>query len=209
MNYLFTIGTLLLSAQVSLSQAQTNQAPYTMELRAHRSVSGADYRILIVRGAKSVKLRYFRLDSIRAKLYTDATYRALAATLENKQPAAEREMAARQLVALFDKYKVYRHESLQLRTASNGPFVQLLDSIYQASPAQLKAREANTFHIVLDGTDVQLLVKATGTPDKEVYAQSPGPTSHPELYRLLHQSLELYRQQRPQGFLDTRYTGGY
>ncbi|MBT9394934.1 hypothetical protein KLP40_17345 [Hymenobacter sp. NST-14] len=94
-------------------------------------------------------------------------------------------------------------------TAGHRALVLALDSVYRSPAAHLERADANRGRIVLDGTSVDVVVKARQQPEKNVYALSPSPTSHPQLYRLLHVALDLYRQQQPAALLDQRYTYGY
>ncbi|WP_460623658.1 hypothetical protein [Hymenobacter tenuis] len=115
----------------------------------------------------------------------------------------------KRLKALVDHYKVYRWDSLQVATSRHPAFVQLLDSLSGSSAAAPAHREANRDRIVLDGTTVRLVVRKGTRTIQDLYVNSPGPASHPQLYRVLHGALELYRQEHPAPLLDRQFTRGY
>lgn len=182
-----------------------------MYLGAHTSLNGADFRVELTRHADFLLLRCGRLDSVRnTALHHDPHFTADASALATKQlPAAERRHTVQRLVALIEQYKVYRWDSLQVATSRYLSFVQLLDSVYGNSAAQLEQREANWGRIVLDGTLVHLVVRKGHVIEKDLYVHSPDSVSHPQLYRLLHGALQLYRQVHPAPMLDRRLTSGY
>ena len=190
---------------------QRFQQPYALQLRAHNSTSGSDFRVNITRGPHTILLRYGRLDSLQNKrLHADPRYAAYfdVGSL-SQQSATEQRAAARRFLAWFEQYKVYRWDSLQVSTKQAQPFCQLLDSVYTSSAAYLERHEENRNRLVLDGTSVELLVKTDSSPVKEISVYAPDPVSHPLLYRLLHEALQRYRQASPTSFLDQRYTRGY
>jgi hypothetical protein len=88
-------------------------------------------------------------------------------------------------------------------------FLQTLDFVYHSPAAHLQRAETNHGRIVLDGTSVHVVVKTGQKIEKDLAVQSLSPVSHPQLYRLLHEALELCRQQQPAPLLDQRYTNGY
>lgn len=187
------------------------QPPYSIQVKAHNSTSGNDFRVLLTRSADFISLRYGRLDSVQnQRLRTDPHYRAYAAALQaTSLSAAERTVTAQRFLALVEHYKVYRWDSLRVATRSHQPLQQLLDSVYTSSSPQLERSEANRGRIVLDGTLVHVVVKTGETTKKDLAVDSPTPASHPQLYRLLHETLQLYRQAHPASFLDLRFTSGY
>jgi hypothetical protein len=169
------------------------------------------YSIYITRSPRSISLRYGRLDSIQtAQLHADPRYAAyLAALPPGAQSTAEHLAALTRFAALVEHYKVYRWDSLRLGPTPARPFRQLLDSVYSTSATQLERRAENRNRNVLDGTSVNVRVKTDTLLLKDLSVYAPRPDSHPLLYRLLHEALQLYRQAHPTSFLDLRYTRGY
>ncbi|GAB3244115.1 hypothetical protein GCM10027346_41500 [Hymenobacter seoulensis] len=184
---------------------------YSVHLNGHSSVSGADFRVELTRQADILLVRCGRMDSIRyAALHQDPHFRRdLAAVEANQLPAAERTRTFERLLELADQYKVYRWDSLRVATSRYSAFVQLLDSLSGSSAAALGRWEANQDRIVLDGTTVHLVVRKGQRTTQDLYVNSPGPASHPQLYRVLHGALELYRQEHPAPLLDRQFTRGY
>lgn len=198
-----------------LAAAGRQPQPYTLVVKAYTGVNGHDFRIRLTRSATSVVAHYARLDSVQLhQLRKDQELAALtemvmAVMSDSCLPKAAKAAIGQRYVARADTYRVYRQDSLQLSAAAFPAFVQLLDSVTQASTEQLEQREANRFRIVLDGTNVSLLIKPAEGPARTLSAHSPRARTHPLLYRLLHESLQLYRQRRPTSLLPTSYTSNY
>lgn len=192
-------------------RGQRIQQPYSIQLSAHNSTSGSDFRVNVTRRAGSIYLHYGRLDSMQnGRLRADPRYSSYVSALQANPPStAEGTITAKHFLALVEQYKVYRWDSLQVATTGHQPFRQLLDSVYSSSAAQLERQAANRGRIVLDGTSVYVVVKTGTQTEKELYASAPSPTSHPLIYRVLHEALQLYRQEHPTSFLDQRFTSGY
>lgn len=194
-----------------LSNGQRLPRRYAIQIRAQNGVNGSDFRIYITRTPRVISLRYGRLDSIQtAQLHADPRYAAyVAAVLPGSHSAAAHLAALTRFSALVEQYKVYRWNSLRLGPTPARPFRHLLDSLYATSAAQLERRAENRNRYVLDGTSVSVRVTTDAQLIKALSVYAPRPASHPLLYRLLHESLQLYRQAHPTSFLDLRYTRGY
>lgn len=199
-------------------QAIGGNQPYQIVMEGRGSNTGRSFRIDALRGSNFVQLRFSRLDSTRYQLLAVnpayvAARQAVDDAMEAKLPLAERKQgvhqAVQRMLALEEPYRVYRRDSLRLDTRSNPALVQLLDSVYRASPETLERKSANSSHIILDGTLVAVRVLAAGKTEKDLVVHSPNFDSHPLLYRLLHETLLLYRTARPNTFFDKHVTAGY
>jgi hypothetical protein len=198
---------LMVSNGPSWSQKPAKIHPYTMRISAISGVAGKEFQIAITRTATQVNLWYGSLDSVRMKRFrTDPDYYTTALAVPD--PDAERARLLR-FGAAIQKYKVFTQDSIQLKVKSHRSLVQLLDSVYLATPELLEQREANRKRIVLDGTLVYVVMKSEGRITQAVGAQSPEPGTHPLLYRLVHESLQAYRTQHFDSFLTQRVTNGY
>ena len=206
---LFCLSALLLGPVVGKGQSAPPR--YSVHFHAHSGVSGSDFRVELTRRTTVVSLRYGRLDSIQHKaMRRDPRFAAYVSAIEAPQRrAAEKSGTLQLMAALWEQYTVYRWDSLEVATTEHPALVQALDSVYKSPAAQLERADENRNRIVLDGTSVQVVVKSGPQTAKNLYVQSPTPTSHPQLYRLLHAALDLYRQQQPAAILDQRYTNGY
>jgi hypothetical protein len=191
-------------------RSQRLQRPYSIQLSAHNSTSGTDFRVNVTRRVDAIYLRYGRLDSMQhGRLRADPRYSSYVSELQaNPLPTAGTRTAKR-LLALVEQYKIYRWDSLRVVTRHHQAFGQLLDSVYSSSAAQLERRAANRDRIVLDGTSVHVVVQTGTQTEKDLYINAPSPASYPLLYRVLHEALQLYRQEYPTSFLDQRFTSGY
>jgi hypothetical protein len=192
-------------------RSQHLQRPYSIQLSAHNSTSGTDFRVNVTRRVDAIYLRYGRLDSMQnGRLRADPRYGSYVSELQaNPLPTAAGTSTVKRLLALVEQYKVYRWDSLRVVTRRHQPFGQLLDSVYSSSAAQLERRAANRDRIVLDGTSVHVVVQTGTQIEKDLYINAPSLASHPLLYRVLHEALQLYRQEYPTSFLDQRFTSGY
>jgi len=200
----------ILFIKPSFLQAQGVPLTYSVYISAFAGVSGSDFRIEINRQKDFINFRFGRIDSVQqTKLRADLAFKACADTLArtNDLSAEAKQALASRLTVMLDRYKVYKWDGLQLTATST--FSSLLDSIYISSATQLERRAENKTRITLDGTSFYLTVLNKDTSIMKAYAHSPGPDSHPLFYRLLHESLQLYRQQRPAALLDIHYTNGY
>ena len=173
--------------------------------------AGPIFRINVTRSIDAIYLRYGRLDSLQnGRLRADPRYSSYVSELQaNPLPTATGTSTAKRFLALIEQYKVYRWDSLRVATMRHQPFRQLLDSVYSSSTAQLERPAANRNRIVLDGTSVHVVVQTATQIEKDLYVKAPSPACHPLLYRVLHEALQLYRQEYPTSFLDQRFTSGY
>jgi hypothetical protein len=198
---------LLAGSLPSRSEHSVKTYPYTILISAHNGNAGKEFQLVITRMASRVQLRYGSLDSIRMTQFRadpDFYHPELAIS----DPAVEHARMQR-FNSAIQKYKVFTEDSIQLEVRSHRSLVQLLDSVYKASPEALAQKEANRKRIVLDGTLVYVVVKPSRGVGKEVWAQSPAPDSHPLLYRLIHESLQVYRAEHVGATLPLSATSGY
>jgi hypothetical protein len=166
------------------------------------SVSGQELQMTITRTPQLVKVRYAHLDSICHKQLKKDPDNLTPELLQQGLP--DRKRMERYSKAV-EKYKVFTQDSIQLIVKRAQPFVQLLDSVYEANAETLEQKK----RLILDGTSVYLFIQSAGEERREIYAHSPQADSHPLLYRLLHESLQLYRKEHPDSFLTSRATSGY
>jgi hypothetical protein len=198
---------LLAGSLPSRSEHSVKTYPYTILISAHNGNAGKEFQLVITRMASKVQLRYGSLDSVRITQFrTDPDFYHVEP--EGADPAVEHGRIQR-FNSAIQKYKVFTEDSIQLEVRSHRSLVQLLDSVYKASPEVLTQKEANGKRIVLDGTLVYVVAKPSRGVGKEVWAQSPAPDSHPLLYRLLHESLQVYRAEHVGSTLPLSATSGY
>jgi hypothetical protein len=178
---------LLAGSLPSLSQHYVKTYPYTILISAHNGNAGKEFQLVITRMASRVQLRYGSLDSIRMTQFrTDPNF--YHAELAGADLAVEH-ARLHCFNSAIQKYKVFAEDSIQLEVRSHRSLVQLLDSVYKASPDVLAQKEANRKRIVLDGTLVYVVVKP-----------SRG---------LLHESLQVYRAEHVGATLPLGTTIGY
>jgi hypothetical protein len=197
---------LLAGSLPSRSEHSVKTYPYTILISAHNGNAGKEFQLVITRMASRVQLRYGSLDSGMTQFRTDPDFyhpELAGANLAVEHARMQRFNSA------IQKYKVFTEDSIQLEVRSHRSLVQLLDSVYKANPEVLTQKEANGKRIVLDGTLVYVVVKPSRGVGKEVWAQSPAPDSHPLLYRLLHESLQVYRAEHVGSTLPLSATSGY
>ncbi|QNE41989.1 hypothetical protein F1C16_20400 (plasmid) [Hymenobacter sp. NBH84] len=175
----------------------------------------ADYLLHVTREADRIQLRFGQFDSLRTTiLAADPAIQALQAVIKagnlHTLPAAERDTLHRRAMAAEECNTVYTWDRLPVTIPPTHRFAQLLDSVYASSVEQLERHAENRKGIILDGIHFSIVLQGTDRRVKKVQVHSPRPDSHPLVYRLIHESLQLYREQRPDDIrLDVRHTWGY
>lgn len=200
----------LLALTAGSSSAPATAPSYTLAVDALTSVAGKDFRLAITRTPRFIRLRFARRDSIRLQ----QCRRDFPAVFQLAPPLAD-PLAEQQRLQLLrqvlERYSVFTRDSLLLPVRNHRPFVELLDSVYGASDVVLAQAEANRLRVGLDGTRVTLTRTAApaATAARSLSVWQPAARTHPLLYRFLHESLALYRRERPTTFLTRDATSGY
>ena len=190
---------------------QPAQSPaYYMHIDALTSVAGKDFQIAITRTPRFVRLRYARRDSVRTRQFKTDFPEFFHTGAPLPDPTAERERL-RFFSRVLDRYTVFTQDSIQLSVGKHPAFVQLLDSVYTASDETLEQKQRNQRRYVLDGTLVTLLraTRKGAEAPQELGVRHPQPATHPLLYRLLHETLQVYRRNHQESFLTLEATSGY
>jgi len=209
--YLYAASLLLSACAV---HRPPSQPAYSITLKAASNYY-ADYLLHVTREADRIQLRYGRFDSLRTtRLAADPAIQALQAAERTGNlytlPSAEKDTLFRRAMAAEERNIVYTWDRLPVTITPQHRLAQLLDSVYTSRVEQLERKAENRQRIILDGIHFSIVLQGKDTRVKKVYVHSPSPDSHPLLYRLIHDSLQLYRKERPNDVrLDIRHTWGY
>ena len=169
--------------------------------------------INIYRHIDSVKVVYKLRDSVNYKsMFKDKRYNELKKYAEYplniKTSLDSMKEIYRKLDSIDYKYTFYSEDSLLITSTLKPLYTKLLDDVVGTSSDSLENKEANKARIVFDGTIFEFKIKNRNT-ERIVNAQQPNPKSHPILYQLLKQTLELYRRTKINAFLSFSRTDNY
>jgi len=128
----------------------------------------------------------------------------------NKRPQNQDSLnkAVHDVKQLNNAYSSYSKDSLTFKTSDHSDYTSLLDSVNSAADTTLENTAVNRSRIVLDGVMIEFNIIADGG-SRKVYAHSPTPKSNPLLYKLLYQTLNIYRTTKRNLFLAAGRTSGY
>jgi len=174
-----------------------------------------EYHINIHKTKKQIKVIYSFLDSIASsKLRKDKNYintKKYYKSISNKQQGLANDSVQRYYSMLGDvlnKYKVYTKDSITLKLTTDTSYDNLINSIISTSKEQLENLEVSKKRTFLDGISFTFKITANGTT-RTVYADTPDKMSHPQLYRLIKESMAVYRNRNNNDFLNLKRTSGY
>jgi hypothetical protein len=181
--------------------------PPSYFIRAKVAVGPRSFKLSLIRSTHRIKILYARYDSTSYTINADVELRQLTQSFihDTTLSQPERALQSKRINALYEHYARYSLDSLEVTEKHNRAFFQLIDSVYQSSTDHLINKEKN--HVVLDGHQVQMRISSKGLPEREFYVTSPRPGTL--IYRLLHESMDLYRPKQPNLFPSRRATRGY
>jgi hypothetical protein len=212
---LLALATLLIWNNVFLNR-YSNAQPDNNYLKINITANGSGIPNLmqtnICKNAGIIKIVYKLKDSINNKeLQENSRYAVLQEKLPKVLNKANRDSIlkiARELDSITDKYTSYDTDSLTLNANNNIRYSKLLHTVGVTGNTSLEYNVYNKNRIVLDGIMFEFKIQA-GHVTRTVYARSPDPKSNPILYKLLSQTLEIYRKTKANNFLSRSRTGGY
>lgn len=181
--------------------------PHVYSIGVKVAVGSRSFKVNLTRSASRIKILYARYDSTSHALNQDTELQDITQSFiyDTTLTQHERSQKSVRIIALYEHYALYSLDSLVITEKQNRAFFQLADSVYQSSTDQLVNKEKN--RIVLDGYLVQVRMSAKGQPEREFYVNSP---RHGTLiYRLIHESMGLYRPKQPNLFPSRQATWGY
>lgn len=182
-----------------------------IHIDAESSVSSTKFNIEITKHGQLLKVNYKLYDSIKSsQLNKDTTFIRLMQQIRKNW--TDNSSAARTRFESLDnitrKYYAYDRDSIILKANDAKKFVSLLTDVSKSSKEDLERTEQNKHIIVLDGTEVTYTIISN---NKTVFANVHSPTieTHPLLYKLLTNALNLYRGNKHNSFLNKKRTCGY
>jgi hypothetical protein len=213
---LLALATILIWNNVLFLYRHTNTQPDNTYFKINITANGSGIpnlmQISICKNAGTIKTVYKLKDSINNKeLRENRRYAVLHEELPKVLNKANRDSILkilRQLDSITNKYTIYDTDSLTLNANNNTSYSKLLNMVSVTGDVSLENNVYNKGRIVLDGTMFEFKIQ-TGHATRTVYAHSPDPKSNPILYKLLSQTLEIYRKTKANNFLSLSRTGGY
>jgi hypothetical protein len=191
--------------------AQPINLPY-ISIRARTSVSGGEFSIDIHFKEDTLKIIYKLKDRTIGEMEKDVEgirYRDMYRSIKNLNPRNDTIIyLIHKLDSINQVYTSYRIDSIELINTENISYFNLINQVLNSSIAILENKPYNESRGVLDGTLIVFTVVSNGVA-KTAYANSPSPASHPLLYSLLNQTLNLHRERHKNSFLTVKATNGY
>jgi hypothetical protein len=195
------------------SHAQTANGDLSIAITATSSFYGTNMRIIISKYAGSIKVVYKLKDSVNYRgLLKNERYKSLEkitradynvnTNLDTIRKANKEEQD------ITEKYTYYNKDSVIVGVNKDTSYTSLLNKISNTTTDSLENKEANKNRIVFDGTFFEFNIKS-GKDDRTLEVHSPSPQSHPILYKLLTQTIDLYRRIKVNEFLSKNRTDGY
>ena len=184
-----------------------------IDITATNAFKGTYLFISICSYEDVTKIVYKVKDSLDNKgLKSDTQYMTLEKyrkevidTERNVDPALK---LMQKFAEISKKHTHYSMDSVLVSTKSTPLYTKLLNKVANISTDSLENSKANIDRVVLDGTHFDFHIKRLNQ-QRVVRAHSPTQKSHPILYDLLHQTMELYRNKKNNTFLTKARTDGY
>jgi len=203
----FILLFLLFSINKLFSQEDLNAKLY---VRATTSVSGQEFYIDILCSNSETKL-LFRIkthfnDNKFNKDKAVLSYRQLLESPKYLDIANDTvKLYINKLDSIARSYTDYDTDSLIISNSKHKDYINLIDEILN-SPIDKLNDSLN--RVVIDGTSFKVEILKNGQ-NSIVFSRSPDLKSNPYIYRLISESMNLYRSYKANNFLDKRRTSGY
>lgn len=207
-----TIALLILTFLATSGFAQRNNQSYELYIKAFTAYSINDFTITIKKAKRRTKIIYAKNDGINhvlvsqdkefervSKLYFESNY------FDDPNSSKGKEYS-NQFEKLMQRYFIYTKDSLNFKNKRNLLFIQLLDTFFSESK-YLENKEELRKDDVLNWARIQLIMKSKEKGEVNFLIESLSPDTHPQTYKLVRESLNLYRNNRPNSFMDKQYTG--
>jgi hypothetical protein len=197
----------------NIAGAQNINDDFKIDITASDTFEGTNLLINIRKRADSIKIIYKLRDSINYKgMFKDKRYNELskymAYPLNIKTGRDSMRMIDHELDSINEKYTHYSIDSLLISTHFMPLYTKLLDEVVLTNTDSLENKKKNVDRHVMDGVDFYFDIKI-GDAERTLQAQSPNQDSHPILYQLLEQTLDVYRKTKVNMFLSRGRTDHY
>jgi hypothetical protein len=183
----------------------------SIHLRAVTSVSGEEYFIDILPNKDSAKLMFRIKKSVKqSKLDKDTNIIRIIETLKSVKKFGPNNDTVKTYISKLDSlnsiYTIYETDILFISNSKNEAYIELVHEVLNTSADILENKNNN--RLVLDG--VTMIFKLTNNGiSQTVYARSPTITSNPLLYKLVTETIILYRLNKKNGILNKSRTFGF
>lgn len=199
--FLFTI-------KLSFSQEMLN---YQINIFTNGGMSSSKMSIDILREQDSIKIYYTRRVDLDSTLFERDRKKnmRLLKKIQKLKDLDIKKKKQEEFALNFEKYNVYQKDSLSFIVSDNYGYISLIDSIYSVDQETLENKEFTKNWIIIDGIHFSIQVNANNETIKSIWVHSPRIKSHPLIFRLIRNTLDLYREKNPNSFLKKEYTSNY
>ncbi|WP_167617026.1 hypothetical protein [Maribellus sediminis] len=183
---------------------------YSITIDALAGINRMKLNMKIERNSEQVKIYYNKLVDVDPKYKENhEEMERLYKNMSNAKSKKQKERALNKLKKYRAKYEIYKDDSIVLNPSENAEYLNLIDSIYKADEKELLRDRRSGLNITLDGTSFNIKVLEKHKTIKDLYIHSPRDKSHPLINKLICDTLDLYRTQNPNSFLNKDLTNGY
>ena len=190
--------------------SQTVKDTFTIDIRARSSAYSSRFNINIQRSSDQIKIVYAVRDSLSdERLKDNKDYATLSKQFLTANEERDKDLMHSILYQL-DSIEItsYTKDSIVFKPSANRHYTNLINEINTASTEQLENKEANKKRIVVDGTLFRIKIQSA-SGSRIIYANSPRENSHPLLTKFINKTMDIYRDEKQNTFLDKRKTSGY
>lgn len=204
---------LLLMCYSKVLYSQSNAEHISIVMGGSSAFKGALFTVRIDASRDSIKVVYKLNRSVDYKAVSnDSVYKKwLKYTIAPLNVTASQDTVMKALAkcaGVIGKYTSYDKDSLLLDAKTNIAYATLLNRIV-ATPSDTLENVANhPPRIVHDGTHYGFTI-FDGKTSRNLWATSPTQKTFPILYELLDETMEVYRDNKHNTFLDKTKTGGF
>lgn len=211
-NTLPSLFALLLLMQLPISllaQSKSMLANWQIAVRTAGTTSGYDIRIEQYRD----KTNFFfkRIDSLRQRdMEKDPAYLAQRAAIRAATTVEEATYEIEKLASIIELFEVSRRDSLSYSsTLPELSLRSLLDSLINL-PVELLSNNAGLKNEkqVTSGYSFHFIRFNGRKKTADFFTPQPGPNNYPFLFRLITQTLQFYRKEKPTAIITTDLTSG-
>ena len=183
-----------------------------IQISASAPINGTEYYIKIKNNSKTTKIVFKIKDSLSFRLENDTNFIAQRNQLLSEEYLdLKKDTIITQidrLTSLTEKYKMYSTDSIEIRNEENTKYNSLLDIVFSTPIDRLENQAQNRNRIILDGICMRFLLIDRDN-QREAIASTPTINSHPLLYDLIINTLQIYRDNKKNSFLTKTKLFGY
>ena len=168
------------------------------------------YNVSVKESQYEVSIEVKLIDSISSKIVEDRKYRQLSKKLNkyfatNNRSKERSNSIALDFDQLFEKYSSYRIQTVVLDKKKHSEYYLEFNQVLN-TPLQILKNEDKS-RIVIDGYTVKFKRK-TKNESELLSLNTPNAKSHPILFKFMMDTLNIFRSEDKNNFIDEKYTFG-